>query len=280
MGIKVFAELGINHNGDMKTVEEMILQSKIAGADAVKFQKRTVKTVYADVWDKPRDDGNPYGWTTYGEQKTGIELSRNDYKMVNEWCKSLGMPWFASAWDLESLYFLEEMHVPYHKVASAMMTNYDFLEAVAKTGKHTFISTGGCSIDHIQTVVYLFEEQNTPFTLLHCVSLYPCPDELCNINAITELKASFPSCSIGYSGHEVGIIPSIVAMALGAEVVERHVTLDRSMYGSDQSASMEFTGLKRLCDYARVVPVCLGDGHRLPSEKEQAVLKSLRYWED
>jgi N-acetylneuraminate synthase len=282
MSIKVVAEIGINHNGQIETALEMIQQAHRAGATAVKFQKRTVEVVYRGQLDKPRDDGNPYGWKTYREQKNGLEFGRKQYDAIDAECKRLGMLWFASAWDLDSLAFLEVYDPPFSKIASAMLTEYDFVEAVAMGRRPTFISTGGSTMGDIEDAVDVFERWDTDYILMHCVSLYPCPDEQCNLLMIPKLKAKFGGndhcLGIGYSGHEVGILPSIHAMALGATWIERHFTLDRSMYGSDQSASMEYPGLARLCEYARMTPAILGDGCKVVCADEECVMGKLRYW--
>lgn len=276
---KVISEIGINANGQMQTAKNLITMAKLAGADAVKFQKRTVDIVYAGQMDNPRNDGNPYGWKTVGEQKKGLEFSLEQYAEIDRFCKEIGIPWFYSAWDCYSFEDMQRFDCPYNKIASAMMTNMDFCWLVAEKQIHTFISTGGCSLDQVKLVVNAFLDCKTDFTLLHCVSTYPCPDDLLNLNVLDILRRVFPYAEIGYSGHEVGIYPSIMALSLGAKWIERHITMDRSMYGSDQAASMEYNGLKSLCEVAHKADAILGDGHKRFTLEEAKVMKKLRYWE-
>lgn len=278
---KIIAEIGINHNGQLDMALELIDKAYKAGVHAVKFQMREARVVYADIWNNPRNDGNPYGWTTQGEQKVGLELSLDDYGEINKHCGQLGLPWFASAWDMNSLEITQYFNMKYNKIASAMLSHCEFVEAVAANHKKTFISIGGAYPWQVEKVVEIFRKHQTPFVLMHCVVGYPVPDNQCNISKINYLKArEFTNgFEVGYSGHEVGILPSIVAMALGAEWIERHITLDRSMYGSDQPASLEIPGLIRLVEYANNIGAILGDGSLDPQPSEAEVLKKLRYWE-
>jgi len=274
----IIAEIGINHNGDIDLAYKMIDAAQEAGADYVKFQLRDVDTVYAGQLDKPRNDGNPYGWETQGDQKRGIEFSLEQYKLIDSHCESIGMPWFGSCWDLKSLEMVEKhFDWPYHKVASAMATNHEFLEAVAQTNKPVIISTGGCDLDQIEAAVDHF----IPFEiiLMHCVCWYPCPEERLNLRRINTLMDEFPFAQVGYSGHEVGLYPSVMAIAMGARYIERHFTLDRSMYGSDQSASIEPAGLAKLCQIAHSANKILGHGEKAISNQEMVNIKKLRYWE-
>ena len=276
---KVIAELGINANGNIQTAKNLITMAKLAGADLVKFQKRTVDIVYAGQLDAPRNDGNPYGWKTVGEQKKGLEFSLEQYAEIDRFCSEIGIPWFYSAWDCYAFEDMQRFHCPHNKIASAMITNHSFCAEVAARHLHTFISTGGCTLEQIKEVVAIFLTAHTEFTLLHCVSTYPCPDDQLNLNAMDTLRRVFPYAQIGYSGHEVGIYPSIMALAMGAKWIERHITLDRSMYGSDQAASMEYNGLKSLCEVAHKADAILGDGVKRITEAEAKVMKKLRYWE-
>jgi N-acetylneuraminate synthase len=274
--MKFIAEVGINHNGSLETAKELITMAKGCGAHAVKFQKRTIDKVYSkEFLDGPRE--SPWG-TTQREQKMGLEFTADDYDKIDAFCKQLDITWFASAWDIDSLIFLERFAPKYHKVASAFITNDKFLHAVAELNRTTFISTGMCEFSDILNAVNIFNAHNCPYILMHCVSLYPCPDELCNISMIPKLKGAFPAVRIGYSGHERGIMPSLAAVAFGAKYIERHITLDRTMYGSDQAASLEAPGIVRLIEYAKQIETCLGDGIKVFSEQERKVAKSLRYW--
>ncbi len=277
---KIIAEIGINHNGQLPLAFDLIRAAASAGAWAVKFQKRDVDIVYAHELQKERDDGNPYGWITYGQQKRGLEFGADEYSQIDMLCKDHGIHWFASAWDMNSLEFLERFNTPYHKIASAMLTNFYFVEQVARIGKKTFISIGGNYQDDIDKAIEIFNINSTPFVLMHCVSLYPCPYNNCNMNRINELitRAFTYGYEVGYSGHEVGILPSIVAMSLGAKYIERHITLDRSMYGSDQAASLEIPGLIKLCEYAEIIPKIF-NSQLTPTADELKVIDKLRYWE-
>jgi len=272
---RVIAEIGINHNGDLDLALQLIELAHDCGCDAVKFQKRTVDIVYSpEVLASPRY--SPWG-VTNGEQKRHLEFGRREYDAINGHCHILGIAWFASAWDLPSLEFLRPYALPYNKVASAMLTHRVFLEAVAAQGKETFISTGMGTLGQIEDAVSLFTAARCPFVLMHTVSTYPTPDDQLNLRMLDTLRKIHPH--VGYSGHEVSPLPSIIAAALGAEVVERHITLDRSMYGSDQAASLERRGLEILLDGIRRLPGYLGDGVKRLMPGEAEVSKKLRYWE-
>lgn len=274
--MEIIAEIGINANGDTDIARDLIRMARESGADWVKFQKRNVDIVYsADDLAKPRE--SPWG-TTQGEQKHGLEFSTDEYAEINNFCKATGIKWFASAWDLDSLLFLEQFDVERHKIASTMITNLEFVEQVAMLRKPTLISTGASTWEDIDRAVEIFDRHHCPFTLMHCVMEYPCPVERCNVQMVTELRNRYPGTVIGYSGHEVGLTPSVVAAALGAQVIERHITLDRSMYGSDQSASLERRGLELLVKYCHEVEPCLGDGVKeiTPNEADNAA--KMRYW--
>ena len=251
--------------------------AKRAGAGAVKFQKRDIEAVYSqEMLDSPRE--SPWG-TTQRDQKEGLEFSREEYDEIDAYCKRSGIPWFASCWDLKSLNFMDAYDPPFHKIASPMLTNLDFLEAVASRGKHTFISTGMSTYEEIGAAVRIFNWAGCSYDLMHCVSMYPCADQLCNLNMIKMLRKRYSAARyIGYSGHEVGIIPSMVAVVLGAKVLERHITLDRSMYGSDQSASLEEPGLRRLIDYAKQALESLGDGEKRILDGELTNAKKMRWF--
>lgn len=271
----VIAEIGINHNGDINIAKQLIDIAKAAGCDAVKFQKRTLDVVYTqDYLASPRE--SPWG-TTQREQKEGLEFGQKEYDEIDAYCKDVGIHWLASAWDVESQHFLSQYDLQYNKVASAMLTHLPLLEEIAKEGKHTYISTGMSSFEQIDEAVAIFKKHGCSYTLLHCVSTYPCNDDDCNLNVILSLKERY-SCPVGYSGHEAGILPSVLAVALGADTLERHITLDKTMYGSDQSASLEKDQLEKLVTDARRVQPILGDGMKRIIEGELKTEKSLRYF--
>lgn len=274
--IFMVAEVGINHNGDLELAKRLIEESAKAGCDAVKFQKRTVEAVYsAKVLAEPRE--SPWG-KTQRDQKLGLELSEKDYEELKNFANSLGMYFSASAWDFESLKFIESLEPDFHKVASAFITHHDFLSKVASFRRPTLISTGMCLESDIDSAVKIFRDAQCPFLLMHTVSVYPCPETELNLGYIQTLQKRY-GVNIGYSGHESSVSPTLCAVALGAKVIERHITVDRSMYGSDQSASLEIEGLRRLVAGIRKYPGILGSGKKTFSEEEQKVAKKLRYWE-
>ncbi len=251
----LIGEIGINHNGDMKIAKELIKNSKVCGFDAVKFQKRTIDVVYdKKTLDTPRE--SPWGKTTR-EQKIGLEFEGNEYDEIDKYCKELGIDWFASAWDTKSLEFLENYNLKFHKIASAMIVDLDFLNEVAKKNKHTFISTGMSTKENIDSAVDIFRKNNCSFELMHCVSTYPMKNEDANLITIQQLRKEY-NCNVGYSGHENGVAISVSAIMLGITSLERHITLDRTMYGSDQAASLELSGMKSLTDSINKVLVSLG----------------------
>ena len=271
----IIAEIGINHNGDLELAKELMKMAKDAGCDAVKFQKRTIDIVYTkEFLEESRE--SPWG-TTQREQKEGLEFNESDYGEIDSYAKELDIIWFASAWDIPSQDFLKQFNVPYNKIASAMTTNLEFVEHVAKEGKPTFVSTGMTTLEEIENTVNIFKKHNCPITLMHTNSEYPSPEENLNLNCIITLKEKF-NLPIGYSGHEPSVSPSLVAACLGATAIERHITKDRSSYGSDQAASLESSGLKNLVDMVRKLPVVLGDGVKLITDEEKKIAKKLRYW--
>ena len=239
----LIAEIGINHNGDIDIAKELIKNAKYCKFDSVKFQKRTIDIVYdKNTLDSPRE--SPWGTTTR-EQKLGLEFEKNQYDEINRYCKEIEIDWFASAWDIKSLEFLDNYNLKYHKIASAMIVDLKFVEQVALRKKHTFISTGMSTKANIDDAVRIFKKNNCSFELMHCVSTYPIKPEDANLITINQLKKEY-GCNVGYSGHENGVVISLAAMMLGISSLERHITLDRTMYGSDQSASLEFSGMKDL----------------------------------
>ena len=237
----IIAELGINHNGNLSIANKMIDECVFAKVNAVKFQKRDVNIVYSkEMLDQKRQ--SPWG-TTQREQKEGLEFGESEYDEIDKYCKQKRIEWFASAWDLNSLNFLKKYNLKYNKVASAMIVDQAFLEEVAKQKKYTFISTGMCSYKHIDVAVKIFRQYKCEFELMHCISAYPFDDKIANLNLIPELKKRY-NCKVGYSGHEKGgLAISYAAVALGSSSLERHFTLDRTMYGSDQAASISKRGL-------------------------------------
>ena len=252
----LIAEIGINHNGSLDIAKKLIDCAKDAGFDAVKFQKRTINIVYDQkTLDIPRE--SPWGNTTR-EQKMGLEFEKPEYDEIEKYCKEVKIEWFASAWDVKSLEFLDNYNLKHHKIASAMIVDHNFLNEVAKRNKHTFISTGMSSEKDIDTAVSIFKKNNCPFELMHCVSTYPMKTEDANLVTINQLKKKY-NCDVGYSGHENGIMVSIAAVMLGISSLERHITLDRTMYGSDQSASLELSGIKNLTDSIDKILIALGE---------------------
>lgn len=273
MSIFIIAEIGINHNGDLDITKQLIKEASESGADAVKFQKRTIDIVYSkDDLDRPRE--SPWG-TTNREQKNGLEFGKEEYKIIDSYCKELGIEWFASAWDLESQKFLKQYNLKYNKIASALLTYDDLLEEVAKEGKYTFISTGMSTMEEISHAVEVFRKHNCPFELMHCNSTYPMKNEDANLRVMDTLRTAF-ECDIGYSGHETGRIVSVTAAALGATSLERHITLDRSMYGSDQSASLEVGDFRRLVSDIRTVELALGSHFKVVQDTEIPIREKLR----
>ena len=270
----ITAELGINHNGDIEIAKQLIDMAKAAGCDAVKFQKRTIDKVYSkEVLDTPRE--SPWGTTTR-EQKIGLEFNEKQYDAINEYCKQKGIEWYASSWDIDSQLFLRKYNLKHNKVASAMITNRKLLEIIADEKKYTFISTGMSTIDEIREAIQIFKKHNCPFELQHSNSTYPMKIEEANIRCIETLRKEF-DCNVGYSGHEaVGYIVCVAAVMLGATSIERHITLDRSMYGSDQAASLEPIGWIRLVRDIRTIDKILGDGVKKVWPSEIPVMKKLR----
>ena len=274
---KIIAEIGINHNGDLTIAKKLIESAKKSGFDAVKFQKRNIETVYTKAeLDKPRE--SPWGSTTR-EQKDGLEFGKKEYDEINSYCESLKIQWFASAWDTKSLDFLDHYNLEYQKVASAMITNIEFLESLSKRKKYTFISTGMSDFKVIDKAVEIFNKNDCKFELMHSVSAYPCPEDQLNLNLIPVMRERY-GCKVGYSGHESSVSPSIIAVSLGATSLERHITLDRSMYGSDQAASLEEKGFNELISIVRKIPIVVGSSkEKKILECEEPVAKKLRYWE-
>jgi len=239
----LIAEIGINHNGDMDVCKQLIKNAKDCEFNAVKFQKRTLDIVYDEkTLETPRK--SPWGTTTR-EQKLGLEFEKSEYDEIEKYCKQINIDWFASAWDIKSLEFLDNYDLKYHKIASAMIVDHKFLNEVAKRNLHTFISTGMSTKKDIDNAVDIFKKNNCSFELMHCISTYPMKTEDANLITINQLKKEY-NCDVGYSGHENGVAVSLAAVMLDITSLERHITLDRTMYGSDQAASLELSGMKNL----------------------------------
>ena len=270
----LIAEIGINHNGDLKIAKDLIDKAKEAGFDAVKFQKRDIDQVYSKEYlDSPRK--SPWG-TTQREQKLGLEFSFEDYTIIDEYCKTKKIDWFASAWDINSQNFLKKFNLPFNKIASPMLGNIPLIKVVADEKKKTFISTGMSTLDEIDEVVEIFKNKKCDFELMHCNSTYPLKDQDANLKCIETLRKRY-NCDIGYSGHESSLLKvSLVAATLGATSIERHITLDRAMYGSDQAASISVEVLKNFVESVRAVKSILGNGIKEINASELEARKKLR----
>ncbi|PIQ85385.1 MAG: N-acetylneuraminate synthase [Candidatus Omnitrophica bacterium CG11_big_fil_rev_8_21_14_0_20_45_26] len=267
----VIAEIGINHNGDINLAKKLIEASTAIGCDAVKFQKRTVEVVYsAEELAKPRE--NPFG-PTNGDLKRGLEFGKKEYDIINAYCQERDIMWFASCWDKQSIDFIDTYNVPCYKIASASLTDDTLLQYTKSKGKPIILSTGMSTLDQIDHAVSVLGKDN--LIILHCTSTYPSKTAELNLNAVTKLKDRY-GVPIGYSGHETGLVPSVIACAEGACVIERHITLDRAMWGSDQAASVEIHGFARLVRDIRLIPEMMGDGNKIVYESEIPILKKLR----
>ena len=273
MSLFFIAEIGINHNGDMKICKQLIDLAVTAGCDAVKFQKRDIQSVYSkEFLDSFRE--SPWG-KTQRDQKMGLEFNKEQYQEIDDYCKKKNIEWFASAWDLKSQIFLKDFNCKYNKIASAMIVHKELLKIVADEKKHTFISTGLSTMKNIEEAVEIFKNKDCPFELMHCVSTYPMKDTDANLKTITTLREKF-KCNVGYSGHETGLAISYAAAALGITSLERHITLNRAMYGSDQAASLAPPGLKKIVPEVRKIQKALGDGVKKVLEDEIPIAKKLR----
>ena len=274
MSLFLIAEIGINHNGQLDIAKQLIDASADAGFDAVKFQKRTIDKVYTkEFLDAPRE--SPWG-TTQRDQKEGLEFSTNDYKLIDSYCKEKRIQWSASAWDIDAQVFLQQFDCTFNKVASPMLGHIPLLKLIASEKKRTFISTGMSTLEEIDQIVKIFKDANCPFELMHCNSTYPMKDEDANLRCIPMLKERY-GCEVGYSGHESSLIKvCTAAVALGATSLERHITLDRAMYGSDQAASIEINALRNFAESVRAIPDVLGSGEKILTDAERKVREKLR----
>lgn len=273
MSIFIISEIGINHNGDISICKELIDAAVDAGCNAIKLQKRNIDLVYEKSFlESPRV--SPWG-STQRAQKEGLEFNQNDYKTIDEYCKQKNIYWFASAWDESSQIFLRQFDCNFNKVASAMIVNKPLLNLIAEERKHTFISTGMSTYKDIEEAISIFKAHDCPFELMHTVSTYPMKDEDANLKTIVTLREKY-GCNVGYSGHEVGLAVSYAAAALDITSLERHITLDRAMYGSDQSASIEPAAFKMLVGAVRKIEQALGDGQKRILDEEVPISLKLR----
>ena len=268
----IIGEIGINHNGDLDVAKKLIDSARDAGMDAVKFQKRTPELCVPEHQRNQMRD-TPWGYITYLDYRYKVEFDQEQYAEIDRYCREVGIDWFASSWDIPSLEFIDRFNPPTHKVRSALLTDHALLRAYRATGKPLIVSTGMSTLDQIKDAMEILGDEN--LVLCHTTSSYPCPPEELNLRMIGTLAEMY-NCPIGYSGHEVGLVPSAVAVALGACLVERHITLDRAMWGSDQSASVEPQGVAHLVKYIRVTEKSLGDGIKKVYDSEQSSLSKLR----
>jgi N-acetylneuraminate synthase len=274
MSLYLIAEIGINHNGSLQIAKKLIDAAADAGMDAVKFQKRTVEKVYSkEFLDSPRE--SPWG-TTQRDQKMGLEFSLDQYREIDRYCKEVGIGWSASSWDMEAQHFLQQFDRPFNKVASAMLGHRPLLREIIAEGIKTFISLGMATLEEIDEVVNLFQRGHCSFELMYCNSTYPMKESDANLRCIPMLRERY-GCDVGYSGHESTLSRvCVAAVALGATSIERHITLDRAMYGSDQAASIQAHSLRSFVDAVRKVPEMLGSGRKEITPEEMLIRKKLR----
>lgn len=269
----IIAEIGINHNGDMGIAKKLIDIAVLSGMDAVKFQKRNIDKVYSQEFLKEYRE-SPWG-TTQREQKEGLEFSLEEYREIDKYCKEKNIEWMFSAWDTDSQVQMREFNLKYNKVASAMLTNMELLEKIAEEKKYTYISTGMSTMSEIKNAVEVFQKHDCPFELMHCNSTYPMDNEDANLLVIQTLREEF-KVNVGFSSHERELICSLAAVAMGASSIERHITLDRTMYGSDQKASIEPDEVFRLVKDIRTIEKAMGNGIKVLSKQEEETKKKLR----
>ena len=269
----MIAEIGINHNGDLGIAKQMIDAAVHAGVDAVKFQKRTPEISTPPEQQKQMRE-TPWGYITYLDYRHKVEFNEEQYCVIDRYCKSKGIAWMASVWDEPSVDFMEKFDTPAYKIPSASLTDFGLIRKARATGKPIILSSGMSTMEQIKKGVAIAGEKE--LILMHCTSTYPCEPEQLNLKMIETLRREFLNLPIGYSGHEVGLVPSAIAVALGACLVERHLTLDRAMWGSDQAASVEPGGFERLVKYLRVTEASLGDGVKKVYESEKASMMRLR----
>lgn len=267
----IIAEIGINHNGSVNLAKQMIDIAVTTGCDAVKFQKRTVDVVYTKE-ELAKERKSVFG-NTNGDLKRGLEFSYDEYKQIDEYCKKKNILWFASCWDEEAVDFIDQFDVPCYKIASASLTDDNLLKYTRSKGKPILLSTGMSTLEEIDHAVKVLSEDN--LIIYHCTSTYPTNANEANLRVIETFKERY-DCPIGYSGHERGVTPSVLAVAFGANTVERHITVDRTNWGSDQAASLEMAGLYHLVRDIRQVPILLGDGNKVVYQSEKPIIEKLR----
>ena len=272
----LIAEIGINHNGSVKLAKQLIDLAKKYDFDSVKFQKRD-PNICVPEHQKNQIRNTPWGNITYLDYKKKIEFGYKEFKLIDNYCKKIKIDWFCSSWDNKSVAFMKKFNTKYNKVASAMLTNLALIDLIAKEKKLTFISTGMSKMSDINKAINVFKKNKCNFVLMHCVSNYPCHEKDLNLNLIITLKKKF-KCKIGYSGHESSVSPSIAAWFLGADYIERHITLDRTMYGTDQAASLSEQGLRELTSLLSKFPSMLGDGKKIITEAEKKLIPKFKYW--
>ncbi|GIK60969.1 MAG: N-acetylneuraminate synthase [Ignavibacteriota bacterium] len=269
----IVAEIGINHNGSLDIAKKLIEGAKSAGCDAVKFQKRTPEIcVPKDQWNIERD--TPWGRMTYIDYRHKVEFNKDHYSVIDKYCNENNIIWFASCWDESAVDFIEQFDVPIHKTASASLTDTNLLMKHKNINKPTIVSSGMSTIEEIEAAEKIFEKKN--LLIAHSTSSYPCRNEELNLKMITTLRNKYPEIPIGYSGHETGLAPTWAAVSLGANFVERHITLDRAMWGSDQAASVEIEGFHRLVRNIRDIEIALGDGVKRVYPSEMNAREKLR----
>ena len=276
-GVYVIGEIGINHNGDVELAKNIMLEAKRAGFSAVKFQKRNPEVTTPNMLKEiPRE--TPWGMMSYLEYKKKIEFGEKEFQTINEFSKEIDLPWFASAWDNESLDFLESFNLPVYKIASACLTNANLLKNHSRLNKPIILSTGMSSFEQIRKAEKYFA--GNKLAILHCTSSYPCELSELNLRVIETLRNNYPNRVIGYSGHESSLSTTLAAVTLGAKVIERHITTDRSLWGTDQSASLEPEGMRRLIGSIRNIIIALGDGEKKVYRSEEKSIINLRVVDD
>lgn len=269
----VIGEIGINHNGDVNIAKKIIAGAKHSGADAVKFQKRTPEVcVHKDQWNIERD--TPWGRMTYIDYRHKIEFGEKEYSEIDKYCKEIGITWFASCWDEPSVDFIEKYDPPLYKTASASLTDLSLLRKINKLNRPVIMSTGMSTMEEIDKAISIMNQKN--LLISHTTSSYPCKNEELNLKMINTLKNKYKNIPVGYSGHEVGLAPTWAAVALGACFIERHITLDRAMWGTDQAASVEIGGMEKLISNIRDIELALGDGVKKVYDSELFQIEKLR----
>lgn len=274
--IFLIAEIGLNHNGKISLAKKLIDQAKKIGFDAVKFQKRTPETTTPQS-KKDLIRNTPWGEITYLQYKKKIEFEKKEFDIINDYCQKKNIIWFASPWDIKSVQFLKKYNLKYNKIASPVLTNLELVNKIAQQKKHTFISTGMSKMENVTKAVNIFKSHKCKFTLMHCVSAYPCEDKNLNLKMIQTLKEKF-RVDVGYSGHEKSVSPSLMAACLGATAIERHITLDRTMWGTDQASSLEPGGMRILVELIRRFELAIGDGKKKFLVAEKIKFKENKYW--